>query len=66
MPTKEEIILENELLKKKLALAEAWMRREIASHKQKIGENQVKRSQRKKLDNILERESVDIIRRRII
>lgn len=66
MATKEELILENELLKKKLALAEAWMRREIASHKQMIGETQVKKSQRKKLDNILERESVDIIRRRII
>lgn len=66
MATKEELILENELLKKKLALAEAWMRREIAYHKQMIGETQVKKSQRKKLDNILERESVDIIRRRII
>jgi hypothetical protein len=38
MSTKESLIAENELLRKKLALAEAWMRREIASHKQKIGE----------------------------
>jgi hypothetical protein len=38
MQSEEELILENELLRKKLALAEAWMRREVAHHKKNIGE----------------------------
>lgn len=66
MPTKEELILENELLHKKLALAERWIHREIASHKQKIREKWVKDFQRKNLENILERESVDIITRKMV
>jgi hypothetical protein len=36
MSTKEELILENELLKRKLALAEAWMRREVALHQRNL------------------------------
>jgi hypothetical protein len=65
MSTKEELILENELLRKKLALAEAWMRREVAQHKKGVWEKAMIQKGRKKLDNILERESVGIITRKI-
>ena len=65
MSTKEELIIENELLKRKLALAEAWMKREIITHKKSIARESVKSSKRKQLDNMFERESVDIITRRI-
>jgi hypothetical protein len=65
MSNKESLIAENKLLQRKLALAEAWMRREVAHHKQSLAVWEAKKSGRKKLDNILERESVDIITRRI-
>lgn len=65
MPTKEELILDNELLKKKLALAEAWMRREVAQHKKWLWETAMIQTGRKKLDNMLERESVNIITRKL-
>lgn len=66
MATKEELILENELLKKKLLLAEAWMRREVAHQRKVLTENSIKKSGRNKLDAILEKESVSIIERRIV
>ena len=65
MSTKEELIIENELLRKKLALAEAWMRKEVLSQKNHIARDGVKSTKRKQLDNILERESISIITQRI-
>lgn len=65
MPTKEEIIIENQLLKKKLALAEAWMKREVAVQQKKLSQDSIKTLNRKQLDNVLEKESVDIVTRRI-
>jgi hypothetical protein len=65
MKKRDDLIEENEILKKKLALAEIWMRREIAHQKKSLSEAETKKSGRRKLDNILERDSVDIITRRI-
>lgn len=65
MQKKDDLIRENMLLKKKLALAEAWMRREVAHQRRSLGEDAMIKSGRKKLDNVLERESIDIITRRI-
>ncbi|GAB0174983.1 MAG: hypothetical protein HHAS10_08620 [Candidatus Altimarinota bacterium] len=65
MVTKEELILENELLKKKLALAEAWMRREVAAQQRIISRDSIKVGKRNQLHNVLERESIDILTRKI-
>ena len=65
MITKEELIKENTVLKSKLVLAEAWMRREVAGQRRILEEESEKKWWRKKLDNMLERESIDIMTRRI-
>jgi hypothetical protein len=44
MISKDSLIEENTILRKKLALAEIWMRREISSQKQKIGEKRITES----------------------
>ncbi len=64
--TKDELILENTELRARLHLAEKWMRREVATAIKNVQESGQKKSGRKKLQNILEEEHLDIITRRIL
>ncbi len=64
--TKDELILENTELRARLLLAEKWMRREVANAIKHVQEEGYKKSGRKRLQNVLEEEHLDIITRRIL
>ncbi len=66
MKTQKELLAENIELRSKLALAEKWMRREVASSIKKVREDKLKKDQRKYFENAFESESLDIFTRDII
>ena len=65
MSTKDTLILENQKLREKLALAEQWMRREISSSTREITRDHIKKANRKHMQNLLEEDTLDIITREI-
>jgi hypothetical protein len=66
MPTKEELIRDNQELKSRLELAEKWMAREVAGSLQRIRQWELKKSQRKHFENAFESEKLDLMTRKIM
>lgn len=66
MPTKEDLIRENHELRAKLELAQIWMQREVADSISRIQEERSRKNVRIALQNVFEKDGVDILTRKIV